>query len=250
MTLRRRFVGSLIGLGVALIVAAPALADQSYTIDGTDSFTAGTQDLRSNVVYNGRETLSMLRRGDRTRFAVAVDYQRSGQGGPTRAHASFVSVVGPGGEQHDEVNADPDYVTVLNQPFTIILDAVTMSDLQHLKAPVPFSFILPITGSPLHGSLRNGGTALVGGVRSLGIVFDAEGPVHGPLGRVGLSLRGRIHMHGTAYYSYGAALLRALETRLVISGRLIGSSDDRLVTIVYRRTIHAVAQTPLKEASQ
>jgi hypothetical protein len=43
--------------------------------------------------------------------------------------------------------------------------------------------------------------------------------------------------------------LRALDTRLVISGRLTGSSDQRLVTIVYRRTIRALGPAPLKEAA-
>jgi hypothetical protein len=175
---------------------------------------------------------------------------RTDQGTPARAHATFVSIVKPSGEQRDEVNGDPDYVAVLNQPFSIELDLPTMRDVARLAAPVPFSFLLPIAGTPLNGSLRSSGDAFVAGERTLGVVFDAAGPVHGALTNVGVALDGRIQMHGTAYYSYDTNTLRALDTQLTITGTLPGDAQHRPVTIIYRRKIRAIAPTPIKDAAR
>jgi hypothetical protein len=239
-----------IALCAFLCLTVPAFADQIYTVNGKDSFTAAAHNLRGDVVYTGTERLTSTRQGDATRFAVSVQYARTDQGAKAQAHASFVSIVTPSGEQHDEVNGDPDYVAVLNQPFSIQLDLPTLRDIARLDGPVPFTFVLPLTGAPLSGTLRRSGDAYVGGNRVLGVIFDAEGPVHGPLGRVGLALDGRIHMHGTAYYGYDDALLRALDTRLSISGKVVGSKDSGPVTIVYRRTIRASAPGVTKRAAR
>lgn len=249
ITVRRRCIGPIVGLGFALFLAAPAHANQVYAVEGTDSFTIGARNMHGMVVYSGKETLSAAHRSDGTHYEVTVNYSRTEQGSRGRARATFISVVGPTGEQQDEFNGDPDYVAVLNQPFSIELDGATMRDVARLVAPVPFSFVLPLTGAPLTGSLRRGPDAYVAGQRTLQVVFEAQGPVHGPIGRAGVAVDGRIHMQGTAYYSYGTALLRALDTRLVISGRLTGTADHRPVTIVYRREIRAVAPSPLKEAA-
>lgn len=240
----------LIAFCAFLTLAAPAFADQVYTVNGKDSFAAAAHNLRGDVVYTGTERLSSARHGDQTRYSVSVDYARMDQGAKAQAHASFVAVVTPSGEQHDEVNGDPDYVAVLNQPFSIQLDLPTLRDLAQLDGPVPFTFVLPLTGAPLSGTLRRSGDGYVGGTRVLGVIFDAEGPVHGPLGRVGLALDGRIHMHGTAYYGYDDALLRALDTRLSISGKIAGSKDSGPVTIVYRRTIRATASDLAKRGAR
>jgi hypothetical protein len=247
----RQNVGFLVGLGIAVLCQAlPARADHVYAVDGKDSFLVGARELRSDVVYSGKETLSSVRGTDGTRYAVTVEYFRTDQGTRARARATFVSVVKPSGEQRDEVNGDPDYVAVLNQPFSIELDLPTMRDVARLSTPVPFSFLLPMAGTPLNGSLRSTGDAFVAGERTLGVVFDAEGPVHGPLGNVGVTLDGRIRMHGTAHYSYDSNMLRALDTQLTISGTLAGDKEHRAVTIVYRRKIRALAPPPIKDAAR
>jgi len=247
----RQNVGFVLGLGVAVLCQTiPARAEQVYSVGGKDSFTVGTRELRSDVVYSGRETLSSVHGSDGTRYAVTVEYLRTDQGTPAKARATFVSLVKASGEQHDEINGDPDYVAVLNQPFSIELDLPTMRDVARLAAPVPFSFLLPIAGTPLSGSLRSSGDAFVAGERTLGVVFEAAGPVHGPLNNIGIALDGRIRMHGTAYYSYDTNVLRALDTELTISGTLPGDAQHRLVTIVYRRTIRAITPPPVKDAAR
>ncbi len=247
----RQCVGFVIGLGAAIVFEAiPALAEHVYAVDGKDSFTIGARELRSDIVYSGKETLSSVRRSDGTRYAVTVEYSRTDQGTRAKARATFVSVVMPSGEQRDEVNGDPDYVAVLNQPFSIELDLPTMRDITRIWTPVPFSFILPMAGAPLNGSLRSCGDAYVAGERTLGVVFDAAGPVHGALSNVGIALDGRIRMHGTAYYSYDSYVLRALDTQLTISGTLAGDPDHRPVTIVYRRTIRTLAPALIKDAAR
>ena len=246
----RRRAGLAISLGAVLCLSAPAVADQLYAVDGKDSFIVGSRDVRSAIVYSGKETLSSVPASGGTRFIVTVDYLRTDQGTQARAHARFVSLVKSSGEQHDEINGDPDYVSLLNQPFSIELDLPTMRDVARMTEPMPFSFVLPITGAPLNGWLRKTGDSYVAGERSLGIAFDAEGPVHGRLGNVGIALDGRIRLHGTAYYSYDTAILRALETRLTISGSLADDRSHRPVTITYWRSIRAIPANPAKDASR
>lgn len=249
-TLRRRNVGPVIGLGAVLFLTVPALADQIYAVDGRDSFSVGARDLRRDIVFSGKETLSSIRGSDGTRFVVTVEYSRAAQGNRAQAHANFISTVKPTGEQQDEVNGDPDYVSILNQPFSIELDLPTMREVARIATPAPFTFVLPITGAPLTGSIRSGGVAYVAGERALGVVFEAEGPVHGLIGNVGVALDGRIRMRGTAYYSFDSAVLRALDTQLTISGTIAGDPDRKAVSIVYRRTIRAITPTPAKDASR
>jgi hypothetical protein len=249
---RRRHVGPMIGLAAVLCLAAPALADQLYAVDGRDSFSVGARDVRGDIVYSGRETLSSTRASDGTRYVASVDYVRAGQGIRARAHASFISIVKPSGEQSDEFNGDPDYVAILNQPFSIELDLPTMREVAGITTPAPFTFVLPITGAPATGSIRSAGAGYVAGERALGVVFEADGTVHGLPGNLGVSLDGRIHMRGTAYYAYGSAILRSLDTQLTISGTLAGDASHKAVTIVYHRTIRALppASGSLKDAAR
>jgi hypothetical protein len=248
-TLCRRCAGPIIGLGVALWLSAPALADQTYAVEGKDSFTVGARDVRSNVVYTGKETLTSIRSGDGVRFAATVDYVRADQRNRAKVHSVFISLLKPSGAQIDERASDPDYVSVLNQPFSVALDLPTMRDVARITTAVPFAIPLPIASAPVNGSLRSCGDAYIAGERTLGIVFEAEGPIHGTLNTVGIALDGRVRMRGKAYYSYDTAVLRALDVQLTISGKLPDDPDRRLVTIVYRRSIRAVGPTPLKEAA-
>jgi hypothetical protein len=149
----------------------------------------------------------------------------------------------PAGTVFDESDDDPDYLAVLNQPFSIQLDAPTMRDLHAVSQAVPFDFPSPMTGAVLHGSLRRLTDASFGGMRVLGIAFTARGPLHGTLpDRPNLQLSGSIAMTGTAYYAYANALLLALDATLVIDGKLAGVAADEGVTIVYQRRIRPATQ--------
>jgi hypothetical protein len=135
---------------------------------------------------------------------------------------------------------DPDYLTVLNQPFSVQLDAQTMRDLGHVKRPVPFDFPSPMTGAPLRGTLRRLPDAVVAGVRSMGIAFEAAGPLHGALPeKPTVALAGTIKMKGTAYYAYATALLVSLDATLAIDGNIDDSARRAPVSIVYSRSIRS-----------
>ncbi len=144
------------------------------------------------------------------------------------------------GEQRDEVSADPNYLTVLNQPFSVQLDRPTLHDLSHLRGRVPFDFPSPMTGGTLHGYLSRAGDAMVGRRHTLGVRFEASGAMRGPLpDHPTLALNGRMHMLGTAYYEVDSALLLALDATLDITGTLVDPKKHTPVTITYKRSIRA-----------
>jgi hypothetical protein len=236
-------------LVLVVLLTAIASAEQKYRVAGTDSFQIGARDLRSEIVYDGIQTLTIVARGKAKHYVAKVDYLRTDQGAKARVHGSYESTVGASGDQTDGPNRDPDYLTVLNQPFAVQLDASTIRDLSRLHAPVPFDFPSPMTGAPLHGSLKHMTDGTLGGVRVLGVAFSATGPIHGPLpDHPGMMLAGSITMNGTAYYTYDSALLLALDATLSIAGNLASSDRHDQVTIVYKRTIRADQPTALHEA--
>jgi hypothetical protein len=174
------------------------------------------------------------------RYAAKVSYVRNDQGAASDAAADFVSDLLPSGEQLDSADHDPDYLTVLNQPFSAQLDAATLEDLKHLRGPVPFDFPSPFTGARLHGSLARIAGGLVGGRPAVGVRFSAGGPMRGALpDRPGLVLRGGILMRGTAYYDAETALLLTLDATVTISGNVSNRSGKDPVTIIYHRLIRA-----------
>jgi hypothetical protein len=221
--------------------AAPARADapaQNYTMAGSDAFRIAGHGLQTEIAYSGSQRLTIRRRGNVTRFTADAVYERREGGSATHASGHFSSTMLPDGEQRDDGDGDPDYLTVLNQPFSIQLDAPTMRDLRGLAGAVPFDFPSPMTGAPLHGSLRRLPDGSLGGRRVLGIAFVAHGPLNGTLpDRPDMALSGTITMNGTAYYAYTDALLLALDATLQIDGRIAGSGQNEPVTIVYKRTI-------------
>ena len=241
----RLLTGSaLVGMLVAL--TAPGWADvpaQTYTIGGEDSFRISGKDMHSQIIYSGTQRLAIEKRGTATRFTATVSYDR--HEGSTASHAtgSYASVIAANGDQHDENDNDPDYLTILNQPFSIELDAPTMRDLRSLTRAMPFDVPSPMTGAPLHGSLRRLADGSLNGRRVLGIAFVARGSLHGALpDRPEMELTGTITMNGTAYYAYADALLLALDATLQIDGKVANSGQNDPVTIVYKRTIRP--QTP------
>jgi hypothetical protein len=221
--------------------AAAARADQAYSVEGRDVFRLGNGDAKSKTIYHGVQRLTVSRSANGTTTYVAhVEYDKDSDGGRQHQRASFTSTLLPSGQQKDGPSSDPDYLTVLNQPFAVQLDAPTMHDLAHVKRPVPFDFPSPMTGAKLHGTLRRVPDAMVGGARAMGIAFDATGPLHGALpDRPAMALAGTITMKGTAYYDYATALLVALDATLAIDGNLDDSAHRGPVSIVYARSIRS-----------
>ncbi|BDE05714.1 hypothetical protein WPS_09900 [Vulcanimicrobium alpinum] len=250
MTIRRALIaGSFAFFAVAAATGAIAMADEPYTVSGSDTFRVGNGDVHSRTVYQGTETLSIVRTSAGTTYVARVEYDRDGDGAKLHQTATFTSTLLPSGEMRDGSSHDPDYLTVLNQPFAVQLDRPTMRDLHKIKRAVPFDFPSPMTGAPLRGTLRRLADATVSGVKSMGIAFEARGPLHGALpDRPAMALAGTITMTGTAYYSYDTALLVALDAKLGIDGNIDDVSRRAPVAITYVRSIRAIpsqqARTP------
>ena len=238
----RHLAGSL-WLTVALgLATAPALADpqsHSYTLDGSDAFRITGRQLQSLITYHGSEVLTYQSVAHATKYHATVTYVRNDGGNVTsRTHAAFELTMNAAGDVTDVQDADPDYLTILNQPFSIQLDGPTMHDLRNLARAVPFDFPSPMTGAPLHGSLRRLTDGRLAGAHVLGIAFSASGPLEGSLPeRPALALSGTIRMNGTAFYADADALLLALDATLLIEGRVGGNAGNDTVTITYKRSI-------------
>ncbi len=220
--------------------SAPARAAESYTVTGRDSISIGENDISSEVSYSGTQVLRVERRGRTLRYRARVTYIRSDGAASTATTSEYVADVLPSGETLETADGDPDYLTVLNQPFAARLDPSTLADLRRLRGAVPFEFPSPFTGSSLHGLLRHEKSGYVGRRRSIGVRFEAMGPMRGALpDRPGLTLRGTIAMRGTAYYDAHSALLLALKTTVTISGNVSNRAGADRVRIVFERGIRA-----------
>ena len=230
----------------------PAFGDQRYVLSGFDRYRVGPGELNTNITYSGKETLSVASRGQTKRYVARASYTRSAESGRSLGSASFTAALLPSGEQRDVSNGDPNYLTVLNQPFSIQLDAQTLHDLARLQGGVPFDFPSPVTGGTLRGFLRRGPLGRVAGRPSLGVSFDARGVMRGPLpDHPSMQLSGTITMDGVAYYELNTSLLLALDATLTISGKLDNARQTTPVTIIYKRSITADRDTPpIKEAAK
>ncbi len=223
------------------MLGMPAKADQAYAVSGNDRYQIGQTDLQTSIAYSGTQRLSITQDGAKRRFTAQATYTRSDSAGKVPAQASFVQEMSPEGELKDRMDLDPDYLTVLNQPFAVELDIATLQDLQHLRGRVPFSFPAPMTGGTLAGYLQRGGMGRLGGRPVLSVAFDANGPMAGPLpDHSQMSITGTMRMRGTAYYAVrGEPLLLALDETLSISGTLRDGEHTSPVKIVYQRSIKA-----------
>lgn len=234
----RGFVALLVPV---LLGTAAAERHVYYHVSGRDSFAIGSRDLRNETTYDGNETLTITAVEGGLRYVATASYDRSEAASAT-AHqtASFVSFITPDGRERDQRNADPEFLTVLNQPFAAQLDAETLRDVRGLTAPSPFSFSSSMAGTALRGTLRRVPSGLVAGKKVVGIAFDATGPIHGGVpGHPEIVLSGTMRMSGTAYYHSSDALLLELDATLLIAGNLADESTSDPVRIVYRRTIRA-----------
>ncbi|HKU68749.1 MAG TPA: hypothetical protein VJP85_13310 [Candidatus Baltobacteraceae bacterium] len=228
------------------MLVLPANADQSYAVTGNDRYQIGQADLQTSIAYSGTQRLTITQEGAQRRFTAQATYTRSDSAGRVPAQASFVQEMTPQGELKDRMDLDPDYLTVLNQPFAVELDAATLHDLQHLRGRVPFVFPAPMTGGTLRGYLERGPTGRIGSRPVLAVNFDATGPMVGPLpDHAQMSITGTMRMRGTAYYAVrGEPLLLALRESLGISGTLHDGSQNSPVKIVYERSIRADGSEP------
>jgi len=252
MKIRRRATwaaGSFALLAALAANSVAARADQTYAVTGKDVVQLGSGETQSQTTYRGVQHLAISRTGNGISFNARVDYDKLSDGTTEHETASYTSTMLPSGTMQDGPTHDPDYLTVLDQPFAVQLDAPTMRDLGHVKRAVPFDFPSPITGAPLRGSLRRLPDALVGGTRAMGIAFDATGPLHGALpDHPTLALSGHIHMRGTAYYAYDTAVLIALDATLEIDGSLDADAQRSPVSILYQRSLRPLAPQSARAA--
>lgn len=226
------------------------MADQQYDVNGEDVYQIGSAATpASRVAYSGAQRLSVVRDGTRVRYDVHATYTRDTGGTRQTTSARFVQELLPDGTFEDAVDDDPDFLTVLNQPFAIHLDAVTLRDLRGLRARVPFSATSPLGGnSVLRGFLRPAGGGKVDGRATVAVGFQAEGAMTAPMPvHSGATMAGKMRMEGTAYYSIDDAMLLALDVRLTILAKLRNGSQTEPVRVVYRRFIRASAgSAPVK----
>lgn len=223
-----------------LVGGATLTRHQAYHVWGRDSFQIGSRELRSDATYDGTETLVIRQENGDLRYTATASYDRTNGGNVEHATASFVSVVAPDGREHDESGSDPDFLTVLNQPFNVQLDKETLADVRQLSQPSPFSFASSMAGTTLRGTLRRIPDGVVAGRRVVGIGFDAAGRVRGGIpAHPEITLAGTIRMSGRAYYTRNDALLLELDATLQIAGTLADESTSDPVKIIYRRTMRA-----------
>jgi hypothetical protein len=239
-------------LAAAALLATTALSagDQEYSVSGDDVYRIGSTAPVARITYEGTERLSIERVSGKTRYTAVARYTRNGDDGKANVQARFVQVMTPRGTFEDEVDEDPDFLTVLNQPFAIQLDAPTLHDLRTLHGKVPFEASSPLGGdSVLRGFLRPATAGEIDGTPVVAVKFEAEGVMAGALPAHGAArMTGQMRMEGTAYYSAGSALLLALDATLTIVAQLQQDAQSRVpVRIVYRRSIRADAgaKTPL-----
>lgn len=154
----------------------------------------------------------------------------------------------PDGSFEDRVDDDPDFLTILNQPFAVRLDAATLRDLRGLRGRVPFSATSPLGAQAvLKGFLRPAPGGPIAGRQTVAVRFEADGAMSGPLpGYAETLIAGTMRMQGTAYYAADSAMLLALDVALTLDARLAQGRPAVAVPvrILYRRVIRAVAKTP------
>ncbi len=214
-----------------------------YQTVGEDVYR-GESTEATRVAYAGTERLAIRREGGSIRFEARAKYTRTGPEGKSSAEARFVQMLRPDGSFEDSVDGDPDFLTILDQPFAVRLDRATLADVRELHGPVPFAASSPLEGHTLlHGFLRPAANGPVDGRPTVAVRFEADGPMEGSLpGHADAAVAGRMRMNGIAYYALDDdGLLLALDVTLTIEARLRQRSSSITVPIdiVYRRWIRA-----------
>jgi hypothetical protein len=229
-------------------VTAAAHTDLQYEASGEDTYRIESAQTFSRVSYAGTERLSVAHQASAWRFEARASYTRNGPDGKSHGEADFVQMLQPDGTFQDRVDDDPDFLTILNQPFAVQLDDATLRDLRELHGHVPFAATSPLGAQAvLRGFLRRAPGGPVAGRQTVAVRFEAEGGMTGPLpGYSETLVAGTMRMQGTAYYAADNALLLALNVSLTLDARLAQGRPvvSVPVRIVYRRMIRAVAKTP------
>ena len=221
-------------------LTAIALADQFYGVAGVDTYRIGRTLGETHITYQGSERLGVARDHQGEHYVADVTYTRVDDNGKASVHARFVQELLRDGTFEDRGDEDPDFLTILNQPFAVQLDATTLHDLERLQGLVPFAAASPFGGSHLSGYLRSAPRGKIMGHDVVGVRFSAQGPMSGTLPqRPDALLSGTMRMNGTAYYAEDGALLLALDATLTIDGKLQSGHDLIPVRITYHRTIKA-----------
>jgi hypothetical protein len=225
-------------------MSEPVNADVQYDTSGEDLYRIQAVGTSSKVSYSGTERLSVRPEGKAWRFEARARYTREAPDGKTRGEAVFVQELEPDGTFEDRVDDDPDFLTILNQPFAVRLDAATLRDLRALHGRVPFSATSPLGAQAvLHGFLRPAPGGPIAGHPTVAVRFEAEGAMTGPLpGSTESLVSGTMRMDGVAYYALESATLFALKVTLTLDARLTQSRQPTPVPvrIFYRRSIRAV----------
>lgn len=228
----------------ALTALAPhsAAGRLRYSITGDDLYRIGRTPTITRILYSGTQSLEIEHNAGSVRFVALARCTRTDAGGTSTEQARFVQELLPDGSFEDLVDDDPDFLTILNQPFAVRLDTSTIRALHELHGSVPFAASSPLGGSDLTGALRPGTSGVLLGHRVVGVRFQADGSVNGPLPeRIATSIVGRIRLNGTAYYDAASAVLLVLHARLTIDGTLEGNHLAAIqVHIVYRRDIRSM----------
>ncbi len=215
-----------------------ALADQVYGVAGEDTYRIGRVVSETHITYRGVEHLGVATDSHGRRYVADVTYTRVDDAGKASVRGKFEQELLGDGTFEDGTDEDPDFLTILNQPFAVQLDATTLRDLTRLHGMVPFQAASPLGGSRLSGYLRSAPPGMVSGHQVVGVRFEATGPMTGTLPEhPDALLSGNMHMDGTAYYAQHGALLLALDATLTIDGKLQSGHDSVPVRIIYHRVI-------------
>ncbi|HYL26606.1 MAG TPA: hypothetical protein VEW74_02160 [Candidatus Nitrosotalea sp.] len=216
-----------------------------YETSGQDFYRIVPTGASSQVAYAGSQRLSIRREGSAWRFESRAQYTRTGPDGKSRGQADFVQTLEPDGAFEDRVEDDPDFLTILNQPFAVHLDATTLRDLRTLHGRVPFAATSPLGAQAvLHGFLRPAPGGPIAGHPTVAVRFEADGAMTGPSpGSAQTLVSGTMRMDGVAYYAIESATLFALNVTLTLDARLAQGrqAPSVPVRIFYRRSIRAVA---------
>jgi len=186
----------------------------------------------SRVSYAGTERLTVTRHGKQVRFEARALYTRNGPDGKSRGDARFVQVLSSSGLE-DRVDSDPDFLTILNQPFAVWLDKTTLADLRMLRSRVPFSASSPLgDATVLRGFLRPGASGPIDGRPTVAVRFEAAGAISGDLpGHADGAVSGTMRMDGTAYYAIESAMLMALSVTLTLDAHLTQAHQSASVPL-------------------
>ena len=235
-----RVHSAVLAAALVLMAATSAPSQQNYDVSGNDTYRIGNAMPAATIAYSGAQRLTVEQTGKDRRYTAEANYMRSDDAGKSTAHARFVQDLTGNGSFQDRSDEDPDFLTILNQPFAVQLDTTTMRDLRTMRRAIPFQAESPLGGAMLHGYLRPRPAGEIGGKSAIGVHFEAQGPMTGTLpAHPEDAIAGTIRMDGAAYYATNGALLLALDATLTITGTLVHQSDRVPVRIIYKRTIRA-----------